>query len=51
MRIKNWKSEIYKHVPSFAPNTHKRYNLRHCINIVLTGRKNHMDGDILKFNK
>ena len=35
MRLKNWnKCEVIKPFPYFAPNTHKLYILRHCINIV-----------------
>ena len=31
--------------PSFEPNTHKHYILRHCINIVFIAQKNHIDSE------
>ena len=35
--------------PSFAPNTHKLYILKHCINIVLILQRNHINPSQLIF--
>ena len=44
MRLKTEvKQRFSENFPSFPPNTHKIYILRHCINVVFVLQKNHID--------
>ena len=51
MRLNNWdKGKVPEPFPSFAPNTHKLYILKHCFNIVFILQKNQINPDIYILN-